>query len=123
MTADAPELLPCPFCGGDGELITSSPKGGYDRVSCIICGAEYSGLDEPTSIAGWNTRADLATPTPAQAARVLLEALDALWSREMSTDMNNAMVRAKKDRHGYSIVDREGFRAAIRAIAGEDRNG
>jgi hypothetical protein len=58
---DAPELKPCPFCGGEAELVRGMPKGGYDRVECTTpgCWAEVSagGEDEDKAIAAWSTRA------------------------------------------------------------------
>jgi len=90
----APELKPCPFCGGGAEddyMHDDDQCGGHGAVYCVEgCGAEVYGDtvryrgQEPTkeamqaskqsAIAAWNTR----TPDP-----LLAEALEALrWYAE-----------------------------------------
>lgn len=61
-----PDLLPCPFCGGDARLISDGGSGIGSTVACNhchICGHDYdksnsSGLDFDTAaVKAWNTRA------------------------------------------------------------------
>ncbi len=52
MTDTAPELLPCPFCGGDNiGTLTIRPE--HALAHCTDCGAG-------NGLARWNTRANLA---------------------------------------------------------------
>ena len=50
------EIKPCPFCGGEGELIIES--GWSIWVSCKSCGAEGAWVDtnEDDAIDKWNMR-------------------------------------------------------------------
>ena len=55
-----PNLLPCPFCGGEA-VIFDNRINQYDAsysVGCLKCGARIDGTDEEVSetIAKWNTR-------------------------------------------------------------------
>lgn len=77
----APELLPCPFCGGKVEA------GYYAEefvVDCPECRFEVSTYDDGPNdpslkgIRHWNTRIALPSPAPdaiAQAAQLLLDAM------------------------------------------------
>lgn len=48
------ELKPCPFCGGEAEIVMS---GGDRRVECKKCGARSDWYDtEAEAIAAWNRR-------------------------------------------------------------------
>ncbi len=60
---DAPNLLPCPFCGGDFQTWGSVRDG--RSLGCSKCGArfvEYNGPPDNTAedrlISKWNTRTD-----------------------------------------------------------------
>ena len=62
MSLNPPELLPCPFCGGDADL--SFDKGHHPtwwKVTCIDCGCrtQTNTTDQNRAIAAWNTRASL----------------------------------------------------------------
>ena len=55
----APELLPCPFCGGDDLFIANGPpENDWCAVKCISCDTtgptDYS---DPHAIVLWNRRA------------------------------------------------------------------
>lgn len=55
------ELLPCPFCGGEAEMLTAeSMNGGYlFGIMCNDCRSRGDVYDtEAEAIAAWNTRAD-----------------------------------------------------------------
>jgi hypothetical protein len=57
---DAPELLPCPFCGGSILRKTWRVLEWFPPLTCVKCGATAK------TFAAWNTRADLPA-TDAQA--------------------------------------------------------
>lgn len=99
---EAPELLPCPFCGGAAEMNDGVIYGNY--VECGVCeltygvrfgsGGTWNGdFDGPGDARrAWNRRADLAAPqTTAQAAQVRPEAVDALAAYTQG-DMDGIMV-------------------------------
>ncbi|SDX96775.1 Lar family restriction alleviation protein [Roseicitreum antarcticum] len=53
----APELLPCPFCGGKAKWISGGP--GCTYISCMACPAATDDGAVPRIAKAWNTRADL----------------------------------------------------------------
>lgn len=63
MTSEAPELKPCPFCGGDAELMYPEELERYDgTVVCMKCHAASPDKDNwKDAIEAWNTRANLPT--------------------------------------------------------------
>jgi hypothetical protein len=69
---DAPELLPCPFCGGNACAIPDPDhSSGYiilhDNVGCVITGHWSWGRTEQEAVAAWNTRTDHANALVAAA--------------------------------------------------------
>lgn len=55
------ELKPCPFCGGEAEILTAeSMNGGYlFGIMCNDCRSRGDVYDtEAEAIAAWNTRAE-----------------------------------------------------------------
>lgn len=64
------KLLPCPFCGGDPDMI----REGTRRQSCIIectdCGARLETGEEGTHCGyRWNTRIDVRVTHQTEARR------------------------------------------------------
>ena len=61
MTDNRTTLLPCPFCGGEVEMLTAeSMNGGYlFGIMCNDCRSRGDVYDtEAEAIAAWNSRAD-----------------------------------------------------------------
>ena len=52
-------LLPCPFCGGEAEMIHGAPGSHY--VKCKQCGAASDDRFEDSAIAAWNRRSAIAS--------------------------------------------------------------
>lgn len=63
MTDKKPDLLPCPFCGGDAAVVDLNDTGGVRvagfrmAVRCSKCGATVEGRSTLHSIKTWNRRA------------------------------------------------------------------
>ena len=50
------ELLPCPFCGSEADIVVYGATGEH-TVECLECGAEgATEYDEAKAIEAWNTR-------------------------------------------------------------------
>ena len=75
---EAPELKPCPFCGGE---VTTGYFAEEFVVGCPTCKFEVStyddGPDDPSlkGVAHWNTRTDLANAAVGAAVRACAEAI------------------------------------------------
>lgn len=60
MTSEAPELLPCPFCGKPARVFGSNMVGCEDQSNCgaNVDWGHYTKGDGPKQ--AWNRRADLS---------------------------------------------------------------
>lgn len=63
------ELKPCPFCGGEAEVVINKSKQGQTaNIHCTHCSCRktllrhpnYEGIIEKEAIEAWNRRADNA---------------------------------------------------------------
>jgi hypothetical protein len=85
MTDDLIEQLrPCPFCGGEVEIVRSHVRDGSDwiRHKGVECGLEFSSFNLDGDLAtAWNTRPAIEA-RDAEIAR-LTEALTAIHSEAM----------------------------------------
>jgi hypothetical protein len=70
----APELKPCPFCGGEAEMIV--PRDGKNPY--VMCTQNYCTQPHPDCVERWNTRADLCDPLQDERVKELVEAGEAL---------------------------------------------
>lgn len=104
----APDLQPCPFCGGKARLGNCQ---GYDVVECETCGIETGAAfvdDDP--VAFWNRR-----PDHPDAAR-----LDLVERHGLRTAQWSSGAWGIEDRRGYHLVgpDYPTAREAIDAARG-----
>lgn len=91
---DATELLPCPFCGGDAEIVDAVEAGSQAKVVCCkkcMCSSRvvFALMDDVTFdlVSAWNARADLARPmTVAEAAKVLIAEINRPATQEDKPD-------------------------------------
>ena len=100
----APELMPCPFCGGKAEYVLAY------AVKCTGCGLSLP-CAKDEAIAAWNTRADLI---PAALAVLEVQALVEAVERERNVQPYD--IAAQEE--AADAVDR-----ALAALRGEGRNG
>lgn len=125
----APDLLPCPFCGGDANLgyrSAYSVDSGSDFVGCNDCccmiefdepkwNARTQSIDSSSraeAIATWNTRAPLAEALAVPEVQALVEAAKRALQFTENTESELGMTLESGDM----------LRAAIRAI-GERADG
>lgn len=57
---DAPELLPCPFCGGEAEFERIGDRRQSTIIACLECGCRLESGETFSHGGAWNTRADLS---------------------------------------------------------------
>lgn len=70
------ELLPCPFCGGEAEMVRTGTPRRSCQVACSNCNTHHESADEgEDSGASWNTRT-----FPAQSPRAEEASSDPLAS-------------------------------------------
>lgn len=75
-----PELLPCPFCGGQASY---TPTCHIDVVQCRVCGAQVMATmgQHEAAIVAWNRRV-----TPPATVAALVEALEGLMQGSVWKD-------------------------------------
>ncbi len=76
----APELLPCPFCGGEAEFIRRGTPRYSTLVRCTQCACFLESNENFDHGNDWNTRADLAQ---AMVAAAYDDAADELLAQTM----------------------------------------
>ena len=103
------EIKPCPFCGGeavvDGTTWRASDGEEVCWISCRSCNGSSPADTPAEAIAAWNRRAETATPTVAEAARALLEAV---WRAQIDLTILRLALNGEPC-------------AALRALAGEGK--
>lgn len=93
---DSPELLSCPFCGGEAKLVFGENEGRkvyrWIKVECQSCGAStghFSTLRE--NIASWNNRFELKDSSY-EGERIFAAAPEMLRVLRMTRDyLSNAL--------------------------------
>ena len=107
----APELKPCPFCGGSAQIEQIGNRRRSTIVTCQYCGCRLETGEECGHGSAWNRRADLP-PTDAQVmahpkVQALVEALE---------ETNDALARQIGQRRHPAWVLIRRNRAALAAI-------
>lgn len=93
MTDNAPELLPCPFCGGRGIDNASAP---LPYVYCEICDAHGPACDTlKAAFEWWNARADHAQAEQEAADRI----------RELEEGRDEALNQLDSARHTNDVLE------------------
>jgi hypothetical protein len=136
---EAPELKPCPFCGGEAEYRVRNDENIWDHsqvrwvhVHCGNMDCDNYGFDwpeeaEPNSVERWNTRADLHTEAIEAAeqrgyARGIEDAADYCDTHTMDVPMRAServlagMFVAGKPTETSSKHHGNGYAAALRAM-------
>lgn len=85
------ELLDCPFCGGEAELLPADDRSAA-MILCSPCLAMVHGEYDPDAVSTWNRRASQpASDTPDPRDEVIAE------MREALTELVAAMRRYQQD--------------------------
>lgn len=109
MASEAPELLPCPFCGGEAEWKSGGPGNAF--VMCKSCHATTDDGSIPRIRAAWNTRADLHQQALAEAeARGYARAVENVFDKVESLSHELA-------EDGCSYLDRDEALTEISALS------
>jgi Lar family restriction alleviation protein len=91
------QLLPCPFCGGEADILKAATNICDYWVTCANCGADGPWKDtRAETIAAWNTR---HTAT-AEALEAMREAREALVTAEKVFATYANLHRAKNTKEG-----------------------
>ena len=119
MTDEAPELLPCPFCGGDGQEKWAHNGKAFCWIECADCGAKGAWArvgHDGSGARNWNTRADLAPQiTEEMVERAVAAALPEMQRREavMTDPMTLDRMQAQR-------IVRAAIAAALATQEGDD---
>ena len=84
MKDESPELLPCPFCGGDGQEKWAHNGRAFCWIECADCGAKGAWArvgHDGSGTRNWNTRALSPAPqiTDEMVERAALAIFKAWW--------------------------------------------
>ena len=139
MNKENEELKPCPFCGGEAEIVIS---GGERRVDCKKCGARSDWYDtEVEAVAAWNNRDYLTEEIQARLKKLGYYEEEAggasvAYLLAENRDLRKALVALKNAKVNcsefpniskltYADMQEEikRLRVALRGIAGEEVNG
>ena len=71
----APELKPCPFCGGEADIDHDHTVEENHAYGCRICSVWFDTFNADDAISAWNRRADLCDPTQDERVKALVDAL------------------------------------------------
>jgi Lar family restriction alleviation protein len=102
-------LLPCPFCGGEGEYDNADDSAAR-WIWCRGCGAKAAAeFSDEAAIAAWNQR---ATPAEVAALRAEVERL-----RGAVRSIANQKLQTEMQEDEYPIADFHGAYGAIVEVA------
>ena len=105
------ELLPCPFCGGEGKLETMLYGG--TAVSCQNTDCGFYGYNVETSM--WNTR-------PNDAKKMIAEGLEDYVSK-LEKEYGQLYEEAKSDYHAGLFDQLQTILIELRAICKQSSEG
>lgn len=112
--AQAVQLLPCPFCGGEAHIERYGDRRQSTQYACDACGCSLETGEEWGHGAGWNKRAARATSPMVPDSVVLAEENDMLRARLRSvTDTLASVLEHGLPAKGRSVDDREAYEVWI----------